>query len=122
MPRKVRNYHAVNAHNRRSGPMVDRKKEQDKYTTRTSRTIDDHEYNEEFEHIEAMHHSLFLMEESDKDQCGGILTGMAYYGSRNTYFEYNDHSKLSYLHSIEFIKAVLDPNNDECQACVWKEF
>ena len=52
MPKKVRNFHAVNAHFRRSGPMVDRKKEQDKYATRASRAIEDYKHNEEHEDIE----------------------------------------------------------------------
>jgi|TARA_R110000851_G_scaffold309089_7_gene468421 hypothetical protein len=122
MPKKVRNYHAVNAHFRQSGPMVDRKKEQNKYTTRASRTIEDHKHNEEYEDSELYEQHLFLADEKDKDLCGSVLSGLAFWNSRNTYFEFSDQSRISYLHSIEFIKATLDPNNNECQACVWKEF
>ncbi len=122
MPKKVRNFHAVNAHFRRSGPMVDRKKEQDKYATRASRAIEDYKHNEEHEDIEEYEHYMFLLDESDMNDCGSILSGCAFYGSRNTYFEFNEQSKISYLHSMQFLKAMMEPDEDESSKCVWKEY
>ena len=95
MPRKIRNYHAVNAHFRRSGPMVDRKKEQDKYATRASRTNEDYKHSEEFEERLEWDQHMFELDERDANLCGSIVKGVAQYGSRNTYFEFNNGAILS---------------------------
>ena len=122
MPRKIRNYHAVNAHFRRSGPMVDRKKEQDKYATRASRTNEDYKHSEEFEERLEWDQHMFELDERDANLCGSIVKGVAQYGSRNTYFEFNNGARISYLHSMEFLRAMSDPDNNDYQTCVWKEF